>query len=41
MTVLIPDPGIPREWIDTTHEAIKKNARLSAADRRFWELSGG
>ena len=37
----VPDPGIPREWVDAAREAIKDNAKPSANANRIWELSGG
>jgi hypothetical protein len=39
--VPVPDPGVPREWVDAAREAIRENRRPSSAGRRFWELSGG
>jgi site-specific DNA recombinase len=39
--VPVPDPGIPREWVDAARNAIKDNRRPSSAGHRFWELSGG
>jgi hypothetical protein len=39
--VPVPDPGVPREWVDAAREAIKENRRPSSAVRRFWELSSG
>jgi hypothetical protein len=39
--VPVPDPGVPREWVDNAREAIKENRRPSSAVRRFWELSSG
>ncbi|HVF01223.1 MAG TPA: recombinase family protein [Rubrobacteraceae bacterium] len=41
IAVPVPDPGIPREWVDAAREAIKDNRRPSSTGRRFWELSGG
>lgn len=41
VAVPIPDSGIPRELVDAAREAIKDNHPSSAADSRFWELSGG
>ena len=41
IAVPVPDPGIPREWVDAARDAIKDNARPSSTGRRFWELSGG
>ena len=37
----VPDPGIPREWVDAAREAIKDNIRPSANADRVWQLSGG
>lgn len=37
----IPDPSIPREWVDTAREAIAHDKRTSMNGGRFWELSGG
>jgi site-specific DNA recombinase len=41
IAVPVPDPGIPREWVDAAREAIKDNARPSANANRIWELSSG
>ena len=42
VAVPVPDPGIPREWVDAAREAIKDNrSTASSAGGRFWELSGG
>jgi len=41
VAVPVPDPGVPREWVDAAREAIRENRRPSSAGRRFWELSGG
>jgi site-specific DNA recombinase len=41
IAVPVPDPGIPREWVDSAREAIKDNAKPSANAHRVWELSGG
>ena len=41
IAVPVPDPGIPREWVDAAREAIKDNAKPSANAARVWELSGG
>ena len=40
IAVPVPDPGIPREWVDAAREAIKGNAKPSANADRIWELSG-
>lgn len=40
IAVPVPDPGIPREWVDAAREAIKDNRPPSSSGRRFWELSG-
>ena len=37
----MPDPGIPREWVERAREAIKDNSKPSANANRTWELSGG
>ena len=39
--VPVPDPGIPRGWVDAAREKIRHNRRPSSAGRRSWELSGG
>lgn len=39
--VPVPDPGIPREWVDAARKAIENNRRPAAAGDREWELSGG
>jgi site-specific DNA recombinase len=41
VAVPVPDPGVPREWVDAAREAIKDNRRPPSSNRRFWELSGG
>ena len=41
IAVPVPDPGIPREWVDSAREAIAGNIRTSKNGGRFWELSGG
>jgi hypothetical protein len=41
IAVPVPDPGVPREWVDGAREAIKDNQRSPSSNRRFWELSGG
>jgi hypothetical protein len=40
VAVPVPDPGVPREWVDAAREAIKDNRRPPSSNRRFWELSG-
>jgi site-specific DNA recombinase len=40
IAVPVPDPGIPREWVDAAREAIKDNHPPSSNGRRFWDLSG-
>ena len=40
VAVPVPDPGIPREWVNAAREAIKDNRRPPSSNRRFWELSG-
>ncbi len=42
VAVPVPDPGIPREWVDAARDAIRDNrSTASSAGGRFWELSGG
>jgi site-specific DNA recombinase len=41
IAVPVPDPGVPREWVDGAREAIEGNHRAPSSNRRFWELSGG
>jgi site-specific DNA recombinase len=41
IAVPVPDPGIPREWVDAARDAIKDNSKPSANSHRVWELSGG
>ena len=41
IAVPVPDPGIPREWVDAAREAIAGNKRTSKNGGRFWELSDG
>lgn len=40
IAVPVPDPGIPREWVDAAREATRHNIRTSKNAGRFWELSG-
>jgi hypothetical protein len=40
VAVPVPDPGVPREWVDAAREAIKDNRRPPSSNRRLWELSG-
>jgi DNA invertase Pin-like site-specific DNA recombinase len=40
--VPVPDAVVPREVVEAARRSLKDNARrLSKADKRFWELSGG
>ena len=39
--VPVPDPGIPRGWVDAARKALKNNRRPARAGDRKWELSGG
>jgi site-specific DNA recombinase len=39
--VPVPDPGIPRDWVDAAREALKNNRRPARTGYRDWELSGG
>ena len=42
VAVPIPDPGIPREWVDAARKRLENNVSTSkAGTRQFWELSGG
>jgi site-specific DNA recombinase len=41
IAVLVPDPGVPREWVDLARRNIQGNRKTSALGKRFWELSGG
>jgi len=41
IAVPVPDPGIPRAWVDAAREATVQNKRTSKNGGRFWELSGG
>jgi hypothetical protein len=41
IAVPVPDAGIPRGVVEAAREAIRDNARPSAAGERTWELSGG
>jgi site-specific DNA recombinase len=41
IAVPVPDPGLPREWVEAARKAIEGNCRTSSAGKRFWELSGG
>ncbi len=36
IAVPVPDPGVPREWVDGAREAIKGNHRAPSSNRRFW-----
>src|SRR5829696_914008 len=40
VAVPVPDPGVPREWVDAAREPIKDNRRPPSTNRTFWELSG-
>ncbi len=40
IAVPVPDPGIPREWVDAAREAIKDNPRPQRSVWKFWELAG-
>lgn len=37
---VVPDSGIPREWVDAARERVAGNVRTSNAGRRVWELKG-
>ncbi len=37
--VPVPDPGIPREWVDGARARLAENRRTANAGRRFWDLS--
>jgi site-specific DNA recombinase len=41
IAVPVPDPSIPREWVDAAREATGQNKRTSKNGGRFWELTGG
>jgi site-specific DNA recombinase len=41
IAVPVPDPGIPRVWVDAAREGIEDNAKPSANAHRVWELSSG
>src|SRR5918994_2688705 len=41
VAIPVPDSGIPREWVDTARDALKRNSVPSSAGRRVWELSRG
>jgi site-specific DNA recombinase len=41
IAVPIPDPGVPRDWVDLARKNIQGNRKTSALGKRFWELSGG
>jgi site-specific DNA recombinase len=41
IAVPIPDPSVPREWVDLARTNIQGNRKMSALGKRFWELSGG
>jgi site-specific DNA recombinase len=41
IAVPVPDPSIPREWVDAAREATGQNKRPSKNGGRFWELTGG
>jgi site-specific DNA recombinase len=40
IAVLVPDSGIPREWVDSARERIKHNSRPQSSGLRFYELAG-
>jgi site-specific DNA recombinase len=39
--VPVPDPGIPREWVDAARRNLSKNRKPANAGRRIWDLSAG
>jgi len=41
IAIPVPDPGVPREWVDTARGVVEGNRRAPSTNRRFWELSGG
>ena len=41
IAVPIPDPGVPREWVELARKNIQGNRKISSLGKRFWELSGG
>ena len=38
--VPVPDPGIPKEWVQAAIKSIKDNEKVSNCGQRFWELTG-
>ncbi len=40
IAVPVPDPGIPREWVDAARAVVSAYRAPSKVDGRFWELSG-
>ena len=40
VAVPVPDPGIPREWVDAARAVVAQYRSPSKAAGRFWELSG-
>ena len=40
IAVPVPDPGVPREWVDAARAVVGAHRATSKADGRFWELSG-
>jgi hypothetical protein len=41
IAVPVPDPSVPRQWVDLARKSIRGNRRVSSLGKRFWELSGG
>jgi len=40
VAVPVPDPGVPREWVDAAREAVAGYRAPAKLGGRFWELSG-
>ena len=40
VAVPVPDPGVPREWVDAARQAVTDYRTPSKLGGRFWELSG-
>ncbi len=40
IAVPVPDPGIPRGWVDASRDVVSVYRASSRVDGRFWELSG-
>lgn len=40
VAVPVPDPGVPREWVDGARAAVRDNVRPQKSTLKFYELAG-